>query len=546
SMVSAVDVITYVGVPLAVLGVLPTIYTVLRSGLTLRDVQRTLHKNRVTAITRSTLLSGIVEIEIPRRSITPLDRSDPPYFELSKSPSCLKGGSWTIFNWKEMVIGVKAYRLQYHDELSQPQAEIDFEHLIAFLLDRGAVPSKAGFSDLRNSGLWTPAGTKLLLAPTTADAVLIVATSEDSDGILSLSLDWRKEWDLRNCDSLPPYWTRVRPPPKGDNVLLALENKATEVSKEEKEGFLEDDSERGSETNSLYSDHSSAVRVRIGSSGIDQAYREDEPKQKLALSHLHDKRDGSDCCNSSFWFSCAATALGAPQGGLWSFAIPDDILAVARRETVPCGVMVLMGIMADEEVPTWRTPHDSQADQFERQVKFTEQARRMQEEMRLPPDQREAARRKRVEQEAIDFHNEHRRRRLLEERRKEQEMTEAMTSQKLGIAVVSEANRKWLIGKGHVQATATVAALVEQILFGMIQSEGFAKSMSMILDQWKSWTQSGGMTKSHFQVVQESQVLFALASCVLFVIKNITIEPTGSVVSDLQECLRIWKRVRLG
>jgi hypothetical protein len=545
-MVSAVDTITYVGVPLAVLGVLPTIYTVLKSGLTLREIQRTLHKNGVTAITRSTLLSGIVEIEIPRRSITPLDRSDPPYFELSKSPSSLKGGSWTIFNWKEMVIGVKAYRLQYHDELSQPQAEIDFEHLVAFLLDRGAVPSKAGFSDLRNSGLWTPAGTKLLLAPTTADAVLIVATSDDSDGILSLSLNWKKEWDRRNCNSLPPYWTRIKPPQKGDNILLALEDKETQASKEGKEGFLEDDSERDSETNSLYSNHGSTVRLRIGSSGIDEAYREDEPKHKLALPHLHDKRDGSDCCNSSFWFSCAATALGAPQGGLWSFAIPDDILAVARRETVPCGVMVLMGIMADEEVPAWRTPHDSQADQFERHVKFTEQARRIQEEMRLPPDQREAARRKRVQQEAIDFHNEHRRRRLLEERHKEQEMTEAMTSQKLGIAVVAEANRKWLIGKGYVKETTTIAALVEQILFGMVQSEGFAKAISMILDQWKTWTQSGGMAKTHFQAVKESQVLFALASCVLFVIKNTATEPTGSVVSDLQECLRIWRRVRLG
>lgn len=545
-MVSAVDTITYVGVPLAVLGVLPTIYTVFKSGLTLREIQRTLHKNGVTAITRSTLLSGIVEIEIPRRSITPLDRSDPPYFELSKSPSSLKGGSWTIFNWKEMVIGVKAYRLQYHDELSQPQAEIDFEHLVAFLLDRGAVPSKAGFSDLRNSGLWTPAGTKLLLAPTTADAVLIVATSDDSDGILSLSLNWKKEWGRRNCNSLPPYWTRIKPPQKGDNVLLALEEKETQASKEEKEGFLKDDSERDSETNSLYSNYSSAVRLRIGSSGIDEAYWEDEPKHKLALPHLHDKRDGSDCCNSSFWFSCAATAFGAPQGGLWSFAIPDDILAVARRETVPCGVMVLMGIMADEEVPAWQTPHDSQADQFERHIKFTEQARRIQEEMRLPPDQREAARRKRVEQEAIDFHNEHRRRRLLEERYKEQEMIEAMTSQKLGIAVVAEANRKWLIGKGYVKETTTMAALVEQILFGMVQSEGFAKAISMILDQWKTWTQSGGMTKTHFKAVKESQVLFALASCVLFVIKNTVTEPTGSVVSDLQECLRIWRRVRLG
>ena len=65
-------------------------------------------------------------------------------------------------------------------------------------------------------------------------------------------------------------------------------------------------------------------------------------------------------------------------------------------------------------------------------------------------------------------------------------MTEAMTSQKLGVAVVAEANRKWLIGKGYVKETTTIAALAEQILFGMVQSEGFAKAISMILDQWKT------------------------------------------------------------
>jgi len=105
-MASAVDIITYIGIPLAVLGVLPTIYTCLKSYFTLRDITRTLYNNGVIAITRSALLTGIVEIEIPRRSIIPLDRGDPKYFALRQTRSHLKGGSWTIFEWKEMVIGV--------------------------------------------------------------------------------------------------------------------------------------------------------------------------------------------------------------------------------------------------------------------------------------------------------------------------------------------------------------------------------------------------------------------------------------------------------
>lgn len=202
--ISAVDIITYVGIPLTVLGVLPTIYTCLKSFFTLREITKTLDRNGVVAITRSALLSGIVEIEIPRRSIIPLNRNDPQYFGVRDTPSRLKGGTWTLFSWKEMVIGVKSYRLQYHDELAQPQAEIDFEALIAFLLDRGAVPSKEGWADLRGAGLWTPVGTKLLLSPVSPEEVLSVAMSDDSDGILSLSLNWNRDWDRRGRDSLPP------------------------------------------------------------------------------------------------------------------------------------------------------------------------------------------------------------------------------------------------------------------------------------------------------------------------------------------------------
>src|SRR5690242_13497759 len=90
----AVDIITYIGIPLAVLGVLPTLYTCLKSLITLRDIRKLLLQNHVTAITRSSLLSGIIELEIPRRSLCPLDRDDAEYFKLGANASKLRGGSW--------------------------------------------------------------------------------------------------------------------------------------------------------------------------------------------------------------------------------------------------------------------------------------------------------------------------------------------------------------------------------------------------------------------------------------------------------------------
>ncbi|KAF2678206.1 hypothetical protein K458DRAFT_423390 [Lentithecium fluviatile CBS 122367] len=548
--VSAVDIITYIGIPLAVLGVLPTIYTVLKSFLTLREITRTLHQNGVVAITRSALLTGIVEVEIPRRSIIPLDRGDPAYFSMRRTPSRLKGGTWTLFNWKEMVIGVKSYRLQYHDELSQPQAEIEFEALIAFLLDRGAVPYKEGWADLRSAGLWTPAGTRLLVYPGEGEEVLSVAISDDSDGILSVGMKWRPEWDKRGRDSVPPYWVRIVAPGKEGDVIASINevegwNALGEENAVGKKGaFLDDESAASEEVHIP-----SALRIRISAAGVQEAYTEANSASKLPLLHLrpvHPSYPSSDS-TAGFWFSIAATALQAPLGGLWSFSIPAEILTLARHNTVPCGVMVLLGTLTDDAVPAWRTPHlDEQAERFEKHVKFVEQSRKVNEEMRLPLEQRDAARKKRMEAEAIEFHNDSRRRRMREEQRKEAETLEAIQSQKLPIARVCAANLNYLTTKLKLPLTPSTHDLLSQILYAMANDASFAARLATMLDLWKNWAQSGGMAKSHFLAVKEDQVTFALASVVLAVLAGMVSEPMGSVVGDLQECLRMWKKVRLG
>jgi hypothetical protein len=554
--ISAVDIITYIGIPLAVLGVLPTIYTVLKSFLTLREITQTLQRNGVVAITRSALLTGIVEVEIPRRSIIPLDRGDPAYFSLRGTPSSLKGGTWTLFNWKEMVIGVKSYRLQYHDELSQPQAEIEFEALIAFLLDRGAVPVKEGWAQLRNAGLWTPAGTRLLVYPGDGVEVLSVAVSDDSDGILSLGVNWRPEWPGRGRDNVPPYWVRVPPPTKNEDLIAGMDGIEGASGLNEEKGitkkgaFLDDDSASSEQE----VDTRSALRVRISATGVQEAYTESQPNAKLPLLHLRPMHASYPSASSTtgFWFSVVATAIQAPQGGLWSFIIPSDILTLARHNTVPCGIMVLLGALTDDEVPAWRTPaHDEQAERFEKHVKFVEQARKANEEARLPPDQREAARRKRLEAEAIEFHNDFRRKRMREEQRREAEIHEAIQSQKLPISIVTTANLKYLSRTLKLPSDPpSTSTLLAQVLYAMAHDASFAVRLATMLDLWKNWAQSGGMTKSHYLAVKEDHMSFALASVVLNGVREIGGEGMGmgggSVVGDLQECLKVWRKVRLG
>ncbi|EEP79367.1 predicted protein [Uncinocarpus reesii 1704] len=213
---SASDIITYIGVPLAVLGVMPIIYTCIRALLILRSIRLALARNghSDSAVTRGSMMSGIVEVELPRCTITPLDRDqDPEYWELNPERSFLKGGTWSYFHWNRLVTGKKLYRIQYKDELRVPQAEIDFHELVSFLLDRGAVPDENGWSMLRTSGLWTPTGTVLLRPPQGKfGGVLRVGVSDDSDGVLSLKVHWSGDWDWRSKECLPPFWMRINQP----------------------------------------------------------------------------------------------------------------------------------------------------------------------------------------------------------------------------------------------------------------------------------------------------------------------------------------------
>lgn len=73
-----------------------------------------------------------------------------------------------------------------------PQAEINFDELFAFLMDRGAIPDVKGLRLFRASGLWTPIGTSFMLSPDTTQSALHVAVPDDSEGTISLPLSWKR------------------------------------------------------------------------------------------------------------------------------------------------------------------------------------------------------------------------------------------------------------------------------------------------------------------------------------------------------------------
>ena len=138
-MVSATDIITYIGVPLAVLGVLPIMYVFLSALYARYSVRRKLQENGLLSIstTRARLMNGFVEVGLPIFQLTPYPRSDLRYWGKSNLIA-MDGASWRPFPWKLDVLSTAIVQLHSSDKIVLPEAAINFNHLVGFLLDRGA------------------------------------------------------------------------------------------------------------------------------------------------------------------------------------------------------------------------------------------------------------------------------------------------------------------------------------------------------------------------------------------------------------------------
>lgn len=575
SQASPTDIITYIGVPLAVLGVLPILYNTAVTLTALSKVRRILRKSRLAGITRGDVINHVIEIEFPRFTIAPLDREDnaAQYWTIYDHPSLVPGGTWTIFNWKMHTVGLKTQRIKYADELHQPQADIGFEELISYLLDLGAVPNAAGFRMLRTSGLWVPTGTALLLSPDRHEAVLTIASLNDSDGHLSLAVRWNKKWRMRSKSALPPYWILISGP-DAEQIILedALVTKGQEpaerdpfinetgndelsgmtdsvMSESAFEDFKKDSKSDVRSSTSKDSKRLNALRCHITIEGLHDVIPEHsdlEPSQHLDISHLEIRRANAN--STGTWFASSATALGASsQTVLWNYHIPNEVLLFSRKETIPCGILVLLSIVEESTTPEWATTYDDEAEQRDLQMKkLREQGQAMLRENKLPADQRQAAMRDRMMKANDDWMEERRAQQRRDAQRADTRMLEALQSPKWDNKLVAEHNLAWLKSQGHVARSYDIKRVVEILLFKMIRDAVLAASLTTMLDAWKAWVDNGGMARANYLMLKEHQTTFAYASLILSIIGDSFTAVDGSLAMDLQESVKIWKRVRLG
>jgi hypothetical protein len=417
--VSPVDVITYIGVPLAVLGVLPILYNTVFTLAALSKIKRMLRHSKLTGLIRSDVVNRVIEIELPRYAVQPLDRFNnrAEYWTLSRHPSSIPGGSWTTFNWRTNVIGLKSQRIEYADQLRQPQVDVAFDELICYLLDLGAVPDPHGWRLLRSTGLWTPVGCALMTSPDGKEKALTLAPLDGSDGHLSLAANWSSSWTTRDYSHLPPYWVRLPPPPaqrpqtppaEAETSAASIRSTTSDSPDADPNPFSSDAPSVQKRSLDSISQHATSnarqpITCQVSSEGITTALSQETQLQStvqldsLYIDHIRIRSSSTN----GIWFASAATAYGtSSQTILWNYKIPDDILSFARKETVPCGVLVLLRVVDESATPEWATKyedHGAQLDAFARRTR--EQREAMMAEAKMPPAQRAQAARERAMRE---------------------------------------------------------------------------------------------------------------------------------------------------
>lgn len=530
-------------------------------------------------------MSSLIEIELPRYTIAPLERHCEEYWKIKQGSHIwsddrlalitraestlslvedarvrgfLTGGSWRAFHWRKLVVGRKLYRIQYEDELREPPAEIDFEELIHFLLDWGAVPDSMGWEKLRSGGLWTPAGTVLLRKPDenaidvkrNIDWVLRTSVPDDSDGILSLSVRWSRTFDEdgpeRSSASLPPGWGRLSQP--SSDFEDSLENadgakKSLYRTIEE----LKSTMEQGMKSDSF--------RFRMENNRISKIFWERdkiETGSVVEVYSLHEQKQASQ------WFTSAAAAVISNEdqdGALWGFEIPESISSFALKPSIPCGVLVIQELLADSDAPEWSSELGPIFNGYNVVFHPTTYHNRTinriaaeKLEATMPPEQARIHKLNREANERREMMEDMQRANADRIEREEKRVKEAIGSPKMNHRPVAEACVKWLVKQKRVERDCTVEKVAAAVLYLLVvdqRQDGDATRVLQILQEWMDWSNAGGMKKAQVELLGRWKSEFCYAACLVVVIAEAAARPSNAS-TDMLECFKSWNKVRLG
>ncbi|KAI4151563.1 MAG: hypothetical protein L6R39_001991 [Caloplaca ligustica] len=528
-------------------------------------------------------MAGVIEVSLPRYSIAPLERTEDEYWTHGVEQSTLKGGTWTVFNWNQLVTGHAMQRIQYSSDMKVPQAEADLEELFDFLLDRGAIPDAKGIHMLRVSGLWTPTGTCLMLCPDATQTALRVSLPDDSDGVLSLALQWRQDWNRRDRSSLPPGWMRLEFPletakkankaSSEDDRLVDLDTTALEPGPGEIEKASPNRRSRDMPSDPpAYTPAPTSLRFHLSSISSHPHVQIRSPMYEhknmprgpapMSLGSLKD-------AGAFPWLAPLSLALTLSFPYPTTFlTLPTFLYALSTSSSIPCGVLVMASLLSSNDAPEWETVYPANRQMHEVHERFIAQQQAMAREKMLPEAQRQQAQRLRAQEELSAMGMRAMRESRERTERAENREREAIGSQKMDIEVVTNAalgvlerDGDGIIPGNHDRENAgekdVCQLAVERLLVGIYKAStgtdlpqnGWALDACDMLNRWRDWSARGGMNKEDLGAIMTDRKAFCWAAVAVGLVTRVCEKEKadgGGLLGDVRECFRVWKKVRLG
>ena len=133
--------------------------------------------------------------------------------------------------------------------------------------------------------------------------------------------------------------------------------------------------------------------------------------------------------------------------------------------------------------------------------------------------------------------------------REERRLVDAIASPRMANRAVAEACLAWLIEQGEVGREWTVEMLAEAVLYLLVldnREDGQARKVVEALDEWMEWCNAGGMKREQFVRLEERKVEFCFAAALVAVVASGSVGGEGQAGRDMMECLKNWRKVRLG
>ena len=100
---------------------------------------------------------------------------------------------------------------------------------------------------------------------------------------------------------------------------------------------------------------------------------------------------------------------------------------------------------------------------------------------------------------------------------------------------------------GRVDIEKGLRGAVERLLVGIVRDDEPATGEACrLLGKWREWAERGGMTKDDLALVNSELVGFCFAACAVGLMAEVGGKDETGLATDMRECVRVWKKVRLG